>query len=99
MPPTRTEIVAESESSKFASALLDMFIYSGIGIKTDSRGSRIVGLPTHRLDPGITIVAPVPSLAAEALRVGFERIGIQTKRYIDPSRSDDYLTVEVGPAP
>jgi hypothetical protein len=98
MPSTRTEIVAEAESGKFASALADLFIFSGVAVQTGSRGNRIVGLPTHRLDPGLAIVAPVPSLAAEAVRVGFERIGIQTRRSIDPSRSGDYLIVEVGPA-
>ena len=92
MPPTRTEIVAESESGKFANALLDMFIISGVPIQTGAQGNRVVGLPTHRLDPGIAIVAPVPSLAAEAVRVGFERIGIQTRRSVDPSRSGDYLS-------
>jgi hypothetical protein len=99
MPPTRMDVVAEPESSKFASTLADMFLLSGFSIQTDDQGNR-VGIPTtHRLTPGITIVAPVPSLAAEALRIGLERIGIQTRRSTDHSRTGDYLIVEVGPAP
>jgi hypothetical protein len=75
-----------------------MFITSSFPIQDDGQGNR-VGIPTtHRLAPGITISAPLPSLAAEAVRVGFERIGIQTPRSTDHSRIDDYLIVEVGPA-
>jgi hypothetical protein len=99
LPSTKIETVAEPESSKFANALVDMFINSGFGIQDDGQGNH-VGIPTtHRLAPGITIGAPVPSLAAEALRVGFERIGIQTRRSTDRSRTGDYLVVEVGPVP
>jgi hypothetical protein len=97
--PTRIEPVAEPDTGEFAYALVDMFITSGLPIQIDSQGNRFVGVPTHRLGPGITIVAPVPSLAAETVRVGFERIGIQTRRATDKSRTGDYLIVEVGPAP
>jgi len=99
LPSTKIETVAEPESSKFANALVDVFIISGFPIQDDGQGNR-VGIPTtHRLAPGITIAAPVPSLAAEAVRVGLERMGIQTRRSIDHSRTGDYLIVEVGPAP
>jgi hypothetical protein len=99
LPSTKIETVAEPESSKFASALVDMFIISGFPIQDDGQGNR-VGIPTtHRLAPGITISAPVQSLAAEGVRVGFERIGIQTRRSTDHLRTGDYLIVEVGPAP
>jgi hypothetical protein len=74
-----------------------LFINSGLGIHQDELGHRVL-LPSHRLDPGITIVAPVPSLAAEAIRVGFERIGLQTRRATKGNNSD-YLIVEVGPVP
>ena len=99
LPPTRIETVAEPESSKFANALVDVFLYCGFPIQDDGQGNH-VGIPTtHRLAPGITISAPAPSLAAEAVRVGFERIGIQTRRSTDHSRTGDYPIVEVGPAP
>jgi hypothetical protein len=77
LPGTRIETVGEPETSKFANALVDMFIICSFPIQDDGQGNR-VGIPTaHRLAPGITISAPVPSLAGEAVRVGFERIGIQ----------------------
>jgi hypothetical protein len=103
LPPVRIETVSEPEAGRFASALVDLFIISGLAIQTDAQGNRVVGVPSHRLDPGITIVASVSSpasiLAAEAVRVGFERLGIQTKRATDKNRNGDYLIVEVGPAP
>jgi hypothetical protein len=99
LPPTKIETVAEPQTESFARALVDMFILSGFQPKDFGQGD-YVGTPTaHRLAAGITIVAVVPSLAAEALRVGFERMGIQTRRSTDHSRTDDYLVVEVGPAP
>jgi hypothetical protein len=99
LPPTKIETVAEPESSKFANALVNMFVVSGLPIQDDGQGNH-VGVPTtHRLAPGITIAAPVPSSAAEAVRVGFERMGLPTRRSTDHSRTGDYLIVEVGPAP
>ena len=99
LPPTKIETVAEPQTESFARALVDMFILSGSQPKDFGQGDYVGTPTTHRLATGITIVAPVPSLAAEALRVGFERVGIQTRRSTDHSRSDDYLVVEVGPAP
>ena len=99
LPPTKIETVAEPQTQSFARALVDLFILSGFQPKDFGQGDYVGTPTTHRLATGITIVAPVPSLAAEALRVGFERMGIQTRRSTDHSRSDDYLVVEVGPSP
>jgi hypothetical protein len=97
--PTRIEIVAEPQSEEFAGVIRDMFIISGLPIRDAAPGNPI-GVPKdHRLSKGITVVGPVPSLAAETVRVGLERIGISTKRGVDKARTDDYLIVEVGSSP
>jgi hypothetical protein len=95
MPATEIRTVSEPESGRFANILTDFFLTSSLRTYIDPQGHR-VGVPATRLDPGINIVAPVPSLAAEAIRVGLERIGIQTRR----AKADgDYIIVEVGAAP
>jgi hypothetical protein len=98
-PPTKIETVAEPQSESFARAVVDMFILSGFQPRDFGQGDYLGTPTTHRLAAGITIVAPVRSLGAEALRVGFQRIAIQTRRSTDHSRTDDYLVVEVGPSP
>jgi hypothetical protein len=97
--PTKIETIAEPQSGDFAVAIRDMFIRTGLPIQDAAPGNPI-GVPKdHRLSKGITIIAPVPSLAAETVRVGFERIGVQTQRSTDKSRTGYYLIVEVGPEP
>ena len=50
----------------------------------------------YRLAPGVTVNAAIPSVAGEAARAAFERIGVPTRRSTDRSRTQDYLIVEVG---
>lgn len=96
---TKIEIVAEPQSGAFASKLRDTFILASLPIQ-DVTPTNPVSVPKdYRLNAGVTIVAPMPSLAAEEIRVGFERIGIQTRRSTDKARVGDYLIVEVGAAP
>ncbi len=94
----QVETVSEPQSTSFANALVDLFIVSSFHVRDFGQGDR-VGNPPHRLVPGITVVAPVPSLEAESIRVGLERIGIQTRRETDISRADKHVIVEVGPPP
>jgi hypothetical protein len=90
------EIIAEPQSEQFAHSLVDMFIRAGFQ-PYDFGQSDYVGIPrTKRLTDGVTIIAPVPSIDAEAIRVGLERIGISTRREKDQSRTGEYLIVEVG---
>lgn len=90
-------VISEPETTKFASDLVGLFIESGFQPYDFGRGDYVGAPKTHRLASGITIIAPAPSIGAEAVRVAFERIGIQTRRVADRDRTDDYLIVEVGP--
>jgi len=91
-------VVSESETARFARDLVDLFIVSGFQPYDFGHGDYVGAPKTRRLAAGITIIAPAPSIGAEAVRVAFERIGIQTRRVADRDRTDDYLIVEVGPA-
>jgi hypothetical protein len=90
-------IVAEEGSAPFARELVGIFIAASWTPEDHGGNGEYVGTPKrHRLLPGITISAPVPSGGAEAVRVAFERIGIPTRRKTDQSRADEYLIIEIG---
>ncbi len=88
----QVELVAEDSAHARASTVRDLFANSGW-----NPGDRPEAPKDYRLAPGITVKAPVPSLAAEGVRAAFERIGVATKRATDRSRTGDYLIVEIGP--
>jgi len=94
----KVSIVAEEGGAPFARALVDIFIAASWTPEDHGGSGEYVGTPNgYRLSPGVTISAPVPSGAAEAVRAAFERIGISTRRKTDRSRADDFLIVEIGP--
>jgi hypothetical protein len=94
----KLSIVAEEGGAPFARALVDLLIAASWTPEDHGGNGEYVGTPKgHRLLPGVTISAPVPSGAAEAVRAAFERIGISTRRKTARSRTDEYLIVEIGP--
>jgi hypothetical protein len=94
----KVSIVAEEGGALFARTLVDLLVAASWTPEDHGSNGEYVGAPNgYRLLPGVTISAPVPSGAAEAMRVAFEKIGIPTRRKTDRSRTDDYLVIEIGP--